>query len=427
MIIRNTTVIKDYENVANHVSVVIENDEITDIDDYRIIDEKYGDKDIVKGENKWFMPGLVDCHTHTGQQLLKGMVLDAKPIIWTRIMLPFESALSPDKMKLMAELSALEMIKSGTLGFIDAGSYFMEEACKVYEKSGLIGRITASTMDDQSLPESIKTNSAEALKVLDDLYEKHSSEKIKIYYSLRALNNCSDDLIVKVFEHARERSTFVESHMNEYQQEVDGIVARSGKRPYVFLNELGVLTDKFIGAHSLLLSEEETEIIREKDIKICHCPFSNSGKAVADTPNLLKNNITVGFGTDGAAHGGLSIWNEIKIFRNIMNIYHGVPNRIYNVMPAAALIKMAACNGYQLLDEKGGKIEKGYKANLIGINASTSALIPTGNILHTLVESVNANDVSDMIVRGEFVMKDREIKTLDEEEILAKAKKYMDQ
>jgi len=79
------------------------------------------------------------------------------------------------------------------------------------------------------------------------------------------------------------------------------------------------------------------------------------------------------------------------------------------------------------LDEKGGKIEKGYKANLIGINASTSALIPTGNILHTLVESVNANDVSDMIVRGEFVMKDREIKTLDEEEILAKAKKYMDQ
>ncbi len=426
MIIRNTTVIKDYENVVNHVSIVIENDEITDIDDHKIIDEKYKDKDIINGENKWFMPGLVDCHTHTGQQLLKGMVLDAKPIIWSRIMLPFESTLSPDKMKFMAELSALEMIKSGTLGFIDAGSYFMEEACKVYEKSGLIGRITASTMDDQTLPESIRTNSAEALKVLDDLYEKHNSEKIKIYYSLRALNNCSDDLIVKVFEHAGERNTFVESHMNEYQQEVDGIVLRSGKRPYVFLNELGVLTNKFIGAHSLLLSEEEKEIIREKDIKICHCPFSNSGKAVADTPDLLKKGITIGFGTDGAAHGGLSLWNEIKIFRNIMNICHGVPNRIYNAMPAETLIKMAAYNGYQLLDEKGGKIEKGYKANLIGINAGTAALIPTGNILHTLVESVNANDVSDMIVRGEFVMKDREVKTLDEEEILAKAKKYMD-
>lgn len=78
-----------------------------------------------------------------------------------------------------------------------------------------------------------------------------------------------------------------------------------------------------------------------------------------------------------------------------------------------------------MLDEKGGKVEKGYKADLIGINLETAALMPTGNFLHTLIESVNACNVSDMIVRGKIVMKDREVKTLNEEEILAKAKKYM--
>lgn len=51
---------------------------------------------------------------HTGQQLLKGLVLDAKPIIWTRVMLPFESTLTPEKMRLSAQAAALEMIKSGT-------------------------------------------------------------------------------------------------------------------------------------------------------------------------------------------------------------------------------------------------------------------------------------------------------------------------
>ena len=75
------------------------------------------------------MPGLADCHMHTGQQLLKGRVLDELPMIWTRIMLPFESTLDEKTMALSAKLAALEMIKSGTTAFIDAGSYFMEAVC----------------------------------------------------------------------------------------------------------------------------------------------------------------------------------------------------------------------------------------------------------------------------------------------------------
>lgn len=425
MIIKNTTVVSDYESVAEDTCIVIENEEIIEIGKWDEVKDRYKNHEILDGRGKCFMPGLIDCHTHTGQQLLKGLVLDAKPIIWTRIMLPFESTLDPDKMKFMAELSALEMIKSGTLGFIDAGSYFMEEACKVYEKSGLIGAVTASTMDDPSLPESVRTTTEEAVQVLDDLYDKYNGDRIKIYYSLRALNNCSDELIEKVFDHAKERETFVMSHMNEYQKEIDGIIERSGKRPYEFLESFGLLSEKFIGAHSLILSEEEIEIIKKHNIKICHCPFSNSGKAVPQTPELLKEGIAIGFGSDGAAHGGLSLWNEMKIFRSIMNIYHGVPNNIYNVMPAEDLLKMASYSGYSMLDEKGGKVEKGYKADLIGINLETAALMPTGNLLHTLIESVNACNVSDMIVRGKIVMKDREVKTLNEEGILAKAKKYM--
>lgn len=425
MIIKNTTVVSDYESVAEDTCIVIENEEIIEIGKWDEVKDRYKNHEILDGRGKCFMPGLIDCHTHTGQQLLKGLVLDAKPIIWTRIMLPFESTLDPDKMKFMAELSALEMIKSGTLGFIDAGSYFMEEACKVYEKSGLIGAVTASTMDDPSLPESVRTTTEEAVQVLDDLYDKYNGDRIKIYYSLRALNNCSDELIEKVFDHAKEREMFVMSHMNEYQKEIDGIIERSGKRPYEFLESFGLLSEKFIGAHSLILSEEEIEIIKKHNIKICHCPFSNSGKAVPQTPELLKEGIAIGFGSDGAAHGGLSLWNEMKIFRSIMNIYHGVPNNIYNVMPAEDLLKMASYSGYSMLDEKGGKVEKGYKADLIGINLETAALMPTGNLLHTLIESVNACNVSDMIVRGKIVMKDREVKTLNEEGILAKAKKYM--
>ena len=79
---------------------------------------------------------------------------------------------------------------------------------------------------------------------------------------------------------------------------------------------------------------------REKKVKICHCPFSNCGKAVPDTPDLVNRGIIPGFGSDGAAHGGLSLWNEMRIFRSLMNIYHGVPKHNPKVMPAELLFRM---------------------------------------------------------------------------------------
>ena len=121
------------------------------------------------------MPGLVDSHMHTGQQLLKGLVLDAKPIIWTRVMLPFESTLTPEKMRLSAQAAALEMIKSGTAGFIDAGSYFMEDAAAVYETSGLRGALSYSTMDEEGLPESIAMDANEAVRRTDSGTSRYSA------------------------------------------------------------------------------------------------------------------------------------------------------------------------------------------------------------------------------------------------------------
>ena len=82
------------------------------------------------------MPGLTDSHMHTCQQLLKGKILDELPMIWTRIMLPFESTLTKSKVNLSTKLSSLEMIKSGTTSFIDAGGIFMDEAAEIYIKSG---------------------------------------------------------------------------------------------------------------------------------------------------------------------------------------------------------------------------------------------------------------------------------------------------
>lgn len=424
MLIKNTMILDENLNIQEKKDIRIRDGKIAKIGEQLSFEEK---EEVLEGKGFLFMPGLIDSHMHTGQQLLRGKVLDEMPMIWTRVMLPFESTLTEEKMRLSAKVAALEMIKSGTTGFVDAGSYFMETAAEVYEKSGLRGALSYSTMDQKGLPKSIEDNADSAVKKTDELYESvHGRGNLKVYYSLRSLISCSEELMEKAAMRALEKETMLQAHMNEYPGEINYFLEHYKMRPYEFLESRKLLGENFLGAHSLLLSEDEMEILKERKVKICHCPFSNCGKAAPKTPQLLKKGISVGLGTDGTAHGGMSLWNEMKIFRSIVNLVQGVPLAEPKIMPAGQILKIVLEGGAKALNEEGslGVLKEGAKADIIGIRLMQPHLIPSGNLVNTLVESVNAGDVSHMIVGGKLIMKDRRVLTMDEEEILFEAAKY---
>ena len=432
LIVTNTSVLLHDMTIARGQIVETENGIISAIRPYQEGEEitLSGNKEteLLDGSRKLLMPGLCDSHMHTGQQLLKGQILDALPMIWTRIMLPFESTLTPEKMELSAELAALEMIKSGTTSFVDAGSYFMESAADVYLQSGLRGLLSASTMDDASLPDAIRHTADQNVAQTDALYDAyHGKGNLKVAYSLRSLISCTEELILKAAGHAKERGALLQAHMNEYPNEINFFLQRFGMRPIEYLEKLGVLDERFLAAHCILLSENEKDLLKKYEVKTCHCPFSNCGKGVPDTPALLQRGITVGLGTDGAAHGGLSLWNEMKIFRSVMNVGRGVGISEAAVMPAAKILRMATQGGYDYLHENGGSIAVGKEADFITISLRQPHLYPTGNLVNTLLECVTAADVCDNVVHGKTLMKDRAVQTLDEARILAKAERYFEQ
>lgn len=432
LVVYNVAVLKPDMKVYKEQTVVAEDGRITEVRPYVQGEETKKEwqneaTELLNGKNKLLMPGLCDSHMHTGQQLLKGRILDELPMIWTRIMLPFESTLTEEKMELSASLAALEMIRSGTTAFVDAGSYYMEQAADVYLRSGLRGVLSASTMDDQSLPDSIRQNAEEAVAQTDHLYESyHNKGNLTVAYSLRSLISCSDELIQKVSDHAEERNAMIQAHMNEYPNEINYFLQKKQMRPFEYLEKKGVLNDRFLAAHSILLSEHEKSILESQDVKVCHCPFSNCGKGVPDTPALLERQISVGLGTDGAAHGGLSLWNEMKILRSVMNVCKGSAIAEPGIMPAATVLRMATEYGYRGIHVMGGRIESGQKADFITIDLRQPHLYPTGNIVNTLLECVTASDVCDTIVEGVILMKNRRVLTLDEEEIMNQAEKYIE-
>ena len=415
---------ENWERVRGR-DIVIRDGVIVEIRKHGDSETVYEANETVDGGEMLYLPGFIDSHMHTGQQLLRGRVLDAMPMIWKRIMLPFESTLNEEKMRLSAELAALDMIRSGTCGFIDAGSYFMDKAAEVYETSGLRGALSVSTMDEEGLPASIAMTAEEAIEKTDILFERfHGKGNLKVFYSLRSLISCSEDLIERAAIRAREKGTTLQAHMNEYPGEITPFLSRFQKRPYEFLDAKGILGPWFLGAHSLLLSEEEKDLMCDRQVRICHCPFSNCGKAVPETPSLLRRQIPVGIGTDGAAHGGLSLWNEMRIFRSVMNVTCGVPLAEPAIMPAKTILDMVTKGGAACLGEETGAIAVGKRADLIGIDLDAPHLWIHGVISNTLVESVSAEDVKNVIVGGRMLMKNREILTLDEEKIRREARAF---
>lgn len=424
ILIKNTAYLDENFQVKEHVSIAISEGNIKKI--YTETSNDILTAEIIDGSGLLWMPGLIDGHMHTGQQLLKGAVLDELPMIWTRIMLPFESTLTPEKMRLSAGLAALEMIKNGTTGFVDAGSYYMEEAAKVYVNSGLRGALSHSSMDQGNFPDSIRQTTEEVLESQDRLYDAfHGKGNLKVFYSLRALMNCSPELTSATAQRALDRNTFYQAHMNEYAGEVNYTLQNYQLRPVEYLESLNALNDHFVAAHGIMLSAHERSLLEKVGAKVVHCPFSNCGKGVPNTPDLLERGICTGLGTDGTAHGSLSLWNEMKIFRSVMNAFWGTKNADPAVMPAKTILKMVTENGAKILGEENcGALKEGYKADIISVNWRQPQLLATNNKVNTLLECVVGNDINDSIVNGKLLMRNRQVQTLDEEKLMWQAERY---
>ena len=389
---------------------------------------RYQADTVLSGARLLWMPGLVDGHLHTSQQLLRGRLLDEKPVIWKRVNVPFESRLDEESSRLSAELAAMEMISCGTTGFVDAGGKYPEIYAGVYEKAGLRGRLSVMTNDNPFCPESLRAPSVPAAVERLRSMKNALTGLLKPIYSVTTPTAVSEELLRAVFAAAAEDGVPVETHMNEYASEVTDFIERCGKRPFVWLEDEGLLEAPMTAPHCIFLSQEEIDILARRRVRVAHCPFSNCGKGVPPTPQLLAAGVPVGLGTDGSAHGGLDLFREMRLFRGVQNVTRGVGTADSRVMPAETLLTMATRGGAAALMEPGlGVIEAGAAADLIALDTGAPHLWPTQNLVHTLVESASGADVRHSIVGGKLLMKDRELLTIDRERVRREAERLFEQ
>lgn len=395
-------------------SVIIENDKIVEIT------EKTGSHDadeVINGEKKVLMPGLVNTHTHLSMTLMRGLADDLPLDTWLNDHIwPVESNLNGEYCYAGALLACIEMIKSGTTTFNDM-YFFMDHVAEAVDKSGLRGMLCHGMIDFGD-EEKRKAEFKETMRIIEKCHDT-ADGRIKVAFGPHAPHTCSTELLKGVREKADKLGLKVHIHVSETEFEVEQVKGSYGARPFEYLNEIGFLADDVIAAHAVWLSDKEIEIIKENDVKLSHNPASNMKLASGISPvsKLIDKGINVSLGTDSAAsNNNLDMFEEMKLAALLQKVNTGDPT----VLPAEKVLEMVTINAAAALglENEIGSIEAGKKADLVLLDMKTPHLTPFRHPVSHIVYAANGGDVNTVICNGEILMRNKELEVLDEASVI---------
>ncbi|RQG89183.1 amidohydrolase [Natrarchaeobius halalkaliphilus] len=364
-------------------------------------------------------PGFVNGHCHVAMTLLRGYA-DDKPLeSWLREDIwPAEAELNPGDIRVGTELGLLEMIKSGTTAFADM--YFeVPEIAAAVEQAGLRARLGHGVISVAKDDEAAREDARTGLEVARE-YDGAADGRISTAFMPHSLTTVDGEYLAEFVPEARELDVPVHYHANETTDEVDPIVDEHGVRPLAYAAEKGMLEPGDFVAHGVHLDESEITALAEAGTSVIHCPASNMKLASGMTPvqRLLEAGVTVGLGTDGAAsNNDLSMLDEARDAAMIGKLAADDASAV----PASAVVEMMTRGSAEAIGLDSGRLEAGAPADLAVIDVDRPHLTPHHDLVSHLAYAAAAADVRHTVCDGRVLMRDREVKTLDEPSVLERA------
>ncbi|NLZ66397.1 MAG: amidohydrolase family protein [Clostridiaceae bacterium] len=385
-------------------------------------DEKINSADLLDLKGNLLIPGFTDRHTHVAQQMLHGRTSEQYPMVWRRILVPFESALTPEDMRVSASLAIAEMLSAGITHFADAGGPHMDQVASVVESSGIRATLSMSAMDiSDGFNKKLSHKTDELLDLQDHFFatfDGAADGRIKVYFALRQLMNCSQELVRQTGLLAKERKTGVHMHLCEHREEVRYCLEHYQERPVPFLQKQGVLNEYLLAAHGVLLTAEDIRMLAEAKTTVVHCPTSNlHSHGIPNVVAELEHGVRLGLGCDGASSTMHDLFNQARILQSVIMVDQGLPVFDPFALRADVLLHLFGRSSDDILEQgrPDKSIQSGDTADLIVIDLSSTRFWPSDRMAHHLVTSATGQDVIHAIVDGRVVMKNREVLFIDVE------------
>jgi 5-methylthioadenosine/S-adenosylhomocysteine deaminase len=356
--------------------------------------------------------------------LFRGIADDLDLQEWlTKYIFPAEAKNdTEDFVRVGTRLGLAEMIRSGTTTFCDM--YYFEDAVADETFKAGMRAILGETVIDFPVPDN-KTN-AEAMSYTEKFINRWKGNALIIpAIAPHAPYTVSEDHLKAVRALSDRTGAPIVTHISETKREVDDSIKANGASPIDYLNRIGFLNNRVIAAHVVWPSDEELGLLKKLGVGIVHNPQSNMKLAsgVAPVPEMLKQDLPVGLGTDGAAsNNDLSLWEEMDTAAKL----HKLISKDPKVVSAQEAFEMATIRGARALhlEKEIGSLENGKRADIVIVDLDDLNQIPYYNIYSELVYATKAAEVRTVIVEGRVIMRDGRLLTLDETSIKQRSRFY---
>ncbi|ENM5761475.1 amidohydrolase [Vibrio mimicus] len=407
------------KTVYQNGTVVVKENKIIAVGDAELA-KQYQAKQMLDVDGDIVMPGLINTHTHVSMTVFRSLGDDV-PDRLHRYIFPLESKLvSRDMVRIGANLGNVEMLKGGVTTYADM-YYFEDEVAKTVDQIGMRAVLGQSVIQ---FPVADAKNAEEGIQYalnFIDQYQDHP--RITPAFAPHAPYTNTTETLQKIAKLSLEKNVPVLIHLAESTREQEKIAERSnGLSPVQYMHEIGALNANLVGAHMILVDDKDIELVKKSDMGVAHNMSANikSAKGVAPALKMYDENVRIGLGTDGPMSG--NTLSTIDEFNQVAKV-HKLVNQDRAAMPPLKVIDMATMGAAKALhmEDKIGSLEVGKLADIIVIDTKAPNMVPIYNPYSALVYSANSGNVRHAIIDGKLVMQDRQINTVNEEQIRQEA------
>ena len=415
----------DQRRVIDDGAVAVKGDSIVAVGPRREIVAEYAAPAQIDARDKLVLPGFINGHTHVPMTLLRGLKDDVTLDVWLKnYIFPAEAKnVNEDFVRWGTRLAAAEMIRGGVTTFADM--YYFEDAIAEESKAAGMRAILGETWIDFPAPDN--KDSAEVQAYTGRFLKRWQGDPlIHAGPAPHSIYTCSQRTLQDAAALARKYHAPILIHVAETQKELADSREKNGTTPVQYLNRIGLLGSDVVAAHCVWVDETDRQLLAEKGTGCVHNPSSNMMLASGVTPVAEERaaGIPVGLGTDGPAgsNNDLNLMEEMDLAAKLQKITKMDPR----ALGAQTVLEMATIEGARALhmEKEIGSLASGKKADLIIIGLDEPNAVPMFDVYSQLAYALKASDVETVVIAGRVVMRDHRLVTVNEKEVLAKAREY---
>ncbi|ODT05727.1 MAG: amidohydrolase [Mesorhizobium sp. SCN 65-20] len=376
--------------------------------------------EIVDADGDVVMPGMVNPHCHMAMTLFRGLGEDVDDRLY-RYILPLERKfVRPEAVRAGSALAALELIEGGVTSVADM-YYFETEVARIVAQAGIRG-VLGQTIADFDPPDHKSVDEGFALtETLIAEFAGHA--RVIPSIAPHAPYSTGMATMERIARWADDHPDVpVQIHLAESDAEMEWAQKTHGMRPVEVVEKAGLLRKGLICAHCLHVDETDIERMAHAQVCVAHNARSNgkAGRGIAPVEAMRKAGIPVGISTDGAMSG-----NTLDLFSQFapVSMFAKLLGHSRKPMASVDVLRMATRDGAKVLglDAKVGSLEPGKQADLIRVSLASPRQQPVYDIYSTLVFATMPTDVRDVMVGGDWLMREREVLSVERKKVLREA------